>query len=104
MFFIKTYLLETLKKSTSLKSILFGHRDFPLIKAIVYPKLKILASFSHHSFVPNLFEFLLSVERKIHYFDFHSVHFFLIWKSMITFVLRVQLCVQFQGLKQFEGE
>ncbi len=35
----------------------------------VHPKMKILSSFIHPHIVPNLYEFLSSVEHKIMYFE-----------------------------------
>ncbi len=34
------------------------------IKGIVYPKMKILLAFTQHHVVPNLYEFLSSVEQE----------------------------------------
>jgi len=41
----------------------------PELKGTVHPKMKIVSSFTHHHVVPNLYEFLSSVEHKSRYFE-----------------------------------
>ncbi len=98
--------------------------NYPRLKGIVHPKMKILSSFTHPQVVPNLYECLVLLNTKEDVLnnvgfwgtiDFHSI-FVLLWKSMVpqnslvtNFLQNIFLSVQqnkeiHTGLELLEGE